>query len=540
MFDTRPRRPWMAAGLTLAIGFSLPFAIGSAHATVGTPDSGTYAYTAQLTIGDEAHARGCSATLIAADWLLTAKSCLGTDATGGASKQPVKAIVGSTTYRVTELAPRSDRDLALLRLDRLVTDVAPATLASAAPAADAAVTTAGYGRTRTQWVPGKVHTASFKASVGTATTLTLDEAGPGGTICQGDAGGPVLNAGGELVALSSRSWQGGCLGTNPAETRTSAIAVRTDDLREWILQTRSLATGWKTETLVQAGNTVYQGIRLAGGDWTGFTDVQKKAGDIGGIRAAASAGINGDTHVLAISKDARLFHTIRKADGTWGTFGDVGAVAGRLGNLTQASAVSIGNDLHVVALADGKIFHTVRNATGHWTSFGDIAGAVGPIGKITAAATASAGGQLQVTAISGGKAHHTIRNTAGQWTKWGDVAAAVGSPVGPITSVGMAGTGNDAHIVIATDNGTRQYHAIRNGNGTWTPLGDLKGILGTVTATSLSAAAVDGELQLAVTTADNKALHTVRHTDRTWTATSQVDLLGVPAVPGAIVLTGTL
>ncbi|WP_344423352.1 trypsin-like serine protease [Streptomyces lavendulocolor] len=340
-------------------------------------------------------------------------------------------------------------------------------------------------------MPGKVHTASFKASAGTATTLTLDAAGPGGTICQGDAGGPVLNTNGELVALNSRSWQGGCLGTDPAETRTGAVAVRTDDLRDWILQTRALATGWKTETLVQAGDTLHQGIRLAGGDWTGFTDVQTKAGDIGGIRNAATAGINGDTHVLAISKDARLFHTVRKADGTWGTFGDVGAVAGRLSNLTQVSAVSIGNDLHVVAVADGRIFHTIRNTTGHWTN-------------------------------------------------WGDVAAAVGSPTGPITSVSMAGAGNDAHIVIATDNGTRQYHAIRNGNGTWSPLGDLKDVLGVVTATSLSAAAVDGELQLAVTTADNKALHTVRRTDRTWAATTRLDLQGVPGTPDAIAITGTL
>ncbi|MGA5167270.1 MULTISPECIES: trypsin-like serine protease [Streptomyces] len=540
MFNSRPRPPWMTAGLTLAIGFSLPLAVGSAHAAVGTPDAGAHAYTAQLTIGDEATARGCSATLIAADWLLTAKSCFGTGVTAGVSKQPVKAVVGSQTYSVTELAPRADRDLILLRLDRLVADAAPVKLAPAAPAADAAVTAAGYGRTKTTWVPGKVHTASFKASAGTATTLALDAAGPGGTICQGDAGGPVLNTNGELVALNSRSWQGGCLGTDPAETRTGAVAVRTDDLRDWILRTRALATGWKTETLVQAGDTLHQGIRLAGGDWTGFTDVQTKAGDIGGIRNAATAGINGDTHVLAISKDARLFHTVRKADGTWGTFGDVGAVAGRLSNLTQVSAVSIGNDLHVVAVADGRIFHTVRNTTGHWTGFGDIAGAVGPIGKVTAAATASAGGRLQVTAISGGKAFHTIRNTTGHWTNWGDVAAAVGSPTGPITSVSMAGAGNDAHIVIATDNGTRQYHAIRNGNGTWSPLGDLKDVLGVVTAKSLSAAAVDGELQLAVTTADNKALHTVRRTDRTWAATTRLDLQGVPGTPDAIAITGTL
>ncbi|NXY95207.1 trypsin-like serine protease [Streptomyces sp. BR123] len=533
-----PRFPWRPAGLTAVMAAGL-LAPASAHAAIGTPDTGTYTHTAQLTIGDEVNARACSATLIAGDWLLGAKSCFGTDATAGAPKQPVKATVGSKTYSVTELAPRTDRDLILLRLDRLVTGATPAKLASAAPAAGAAVTAAGYGRTKTEWVPGKVHTASFKVSASTATTLTLDAAGQGNVICQGDAGGPVLNADGELAALNSRSWQGGCLGTDPAEARTGAVSVRTDDLRDWILQTRTLAAGWKTETLVQAGNTLYQGIRLAGGDWTGFTDLQTKVGDIGGIRTASAAGVNGDTHVLAISNNGRLFHTVRKADGTWGTFGDVGAAAGGLANPTQVSAVSIGYDLHVVAVADGKIFHTVRNATGHWTGFGDIAGAAGPIGKVTAAATASTGGQLQVTAISGGKAHHTIRNTTGHWTRWGDVAAAVGSATGPITAVTMAGVGNDAHIVIATDNGTRQYHAIRNGDGTWTSLGDLKDILGTVTAKSVSAAAVDGELQLAVTAADDKALLSIRHTDRTWTTTA-VKLQGISGIPGAIAITGTL
>lgn len=533
-----PQFPWRPAGLTalIAIGLLSPT---SAHATIGTPDTGTYTHTARLTIGDDATARGCSATLIAGDWLLSAKSCFGTAATAGAPKQPVKANVGSKTYSVTELAPRTDRDLILLRLDRLVTDATPAKLASAAPAADAAVTAAGYGRTKTDWVPGKVHTASFKASASAATTLTLDAAGQGNAICQGDAGGPVLNASGELVALNSRSWQGGCFGTDPAETRTSAVAVRTDDLRDWILQTRALSPGWKTETVVQAGTTFYQGIRLADGSWTGFTDVQSKAGDLGGIRAAAVAGIDADTHVVALGGDGRLQHTIRKADGTWAGFGDIGAVAGVLTSITQVSAVSIGFDLHVVAVADGKLFHTVRRGDGKWSSFGNVAGAAGPIGAVSSAATASAAGQLQVTAISGGKPLHTIRTTVGNWSGWGDIARAAGA-TGPITSVTMSGIGSDAHIVIATDNGTRQYHALRKGDGNWEGFGSLSSVLGTVTAKSLAATSVAGELQLAATVTDGRMLHTIRHTDRTWSATTPVSLLGITGVPGAITLTGTL
>lgn len=103
----------------------------------------------------------------------------------------------------------------------------------------------------------------------------------------------------------------------------------------------------------------------------------------------------------------------------------------------------------------------------------------------------------------------------------------------------MAGTGGDAQIVFATDNGARQYHAIRYANGTWSPLGELKDILGTVTAKSVAAASVNGEFQLAVTTADNKTLHTVRHADRTWDTPVTVPLQGLPAAPGALAITAT-
>jgi hypothetical protein len=106
--------------------------------------------------------------------------------------------------------------------------------------------------------------------------------------------------------------------------------------------------------------------------------------------------------------------------------------------------------------------------------------------------------------------------------------------------VSTAGAGGDNHIVIATDNGTRQYHSIRYANGTWAPFGDLRGILGTVTAKSVGAGTVDGELQLAVTTSDNRILHVVRHTDRTWSPTTAVNTQGVTGTLGSVSLVGTL
>ncbi|MER5403074.1 VCBS repeat-containing protein, partial [Streptomyces sp. NPDC002599] len=61
----------------------------------------------------------------------------------------------------------------------------------------------------------------------------------------GDAGGPALrtvNGTTELVAVNSRSWQGGCLGNDPAETRTGAIDTRVDDIGAWVASTVARVT----------------------------------------------------------------------------------------------------------------------------------------------------------------------------------------------------------------------------------------------------------------------------------------------------------
>ncbi|WP_332328152.1 hypothetical protein [Streptomyces sp. WMMC940] len=43
-----------------------------------------------------------------------------------------------------------------------------------------------------------------------------------------------MNGATELVAINSRSWQGGCFGNDPAETRTGAIDTRVDDINDWV------------------------------------------------------------------------------------------------------------------------------------------------------------------------------------------------------------------------------------------------------------------------------------------------------------------
>ncbi|MYT23845.1 trypsin-like serine protease [Streptomyces sp. SID7760] len=539
MSAQRPRLAWITT--SLVVGATV-LSAGSAQAVIGTPGAdGQHAYTVKLNVSDEANSRACTGTLVDGSWVLTAASCFA--ATPGATLPAGAPTLKSTatlsdgkTVDVAELAPRTDRDVVLARLATPTTGIQGVKRAGAAPAAAAELTAAGFGRTKTEWVPGRLHTGKFTVNTADATTLALTGKGTD-ALCKGDTGGPLLNAAGELVAVGSRSWQGGCLGTDAAETRTGAVAARIDDLGQWIGQIRATTAGWQTKTLVQSGSSLYQGARLPDGSWTGFADVQTKASNLGGIRSATAAGINGDTHVLAISNSGGLFHTVRKPDGTWGTFGDVFSVANALGNLAQVSAMSIGNDLHVIAVADGKAFHTVRNSTGQWTPFRDVSS--GSVANVTAVATASVRGELQVGVVSGGKPYHSIRQTNGNWTAWGNVSQAVSGNVGPIGSIGMAGSGDETHFVIATDNGTRQYHTIRAANGTWSPWGDLKDVLGTITAKSVSAAAVNGELQVAVTTTDGKLLHTTRHTNRTWDAPVTAPLQGLPAAPGNLTITAT-
>ncbi|MGO4463807.1 trypsin-like serine protease [Streptomyces sp. M-16] len=526
-----------------AVSAALITAVPAFAVTGPEAAAGQLASVVKLNIGDEANSRACTGILVDQTWIATAASCFA--ATPGTPVPAGKPALKSTAtlsdgkaVEVVDLVPRTDRDLVLARLATPAAGIAGIKRATAAPAAGAELTAAGFGRTKSDWVPDKLHTGTFTLDTTAAATYSITGKGAD-ALCKGDTGGPLLNASGELIGINSRSWQGGCLGAPATETRTGAITARIDDLTDWVQGVRALTSGWKAETLVQADSTLYQGIRLNDGSWTGFTDVQSKAGNIGGVRTAAVAGIDGDTHVVALGGDGRLYHTIRKADGTWGVFGDVNAAASSLSGITQVSTVSIGTDLHVVAVAGGKVFHTVRNAAGNWTPFGDLAGAVGPIGAVTSVATASAGGQLQLVAVSGGKAFHTVRATTGHWTGWGDVAGVAGT-TGSISSVAMAGAGGDAHIVVATDNGTRQYHSVRYGNGTWAPFGDLRNYLGAVTAKSVAVGTVDGELQVAVTTTDNRIVHTIRHTDRTWGPTAPVTARGVTGTLGSISLAGTL
>lgn len=245
MHSSRRLRP-AALGTVLAAG-SLALCAVPASAVTGTPvaDSDTtYAYTAQVIIGE--HDRGCSAVLVDTEWLLTAASCFADDPAtslavpSGAPQKKTTAVIGRADLagtqgaerRVVELVPRTDRDVVLARLNRPVTNVTPIALASAAPAAGAELTFAGYGRTKTEWAPLKLHTGTYTVDSVAATSANVTGK-DGAAVCMGDTGGPAISAG-KLAGLSSRSSQGGCYGTDATQTSTAGVIARVDDLASWV------------------------------------------------------------------------------------------------------------------------------------------------------------------------------------------------------------------------------------------------------------------------------------------------------------------
>ncbi|MFM9448882.1 trypsin-like serine protease [Streptomyces acidiscabies] len=220
-------------------------AAAPASAVTGTAATGTtYGYTAQILVGD--YARGCSGVLVDTEWLLTAASCFAADPASsltvpaGKPAQKTVATIGRTDLsgtdgavrEVVEIVPRTDRDVVLARLDRPVAGVTPAVVSTTAPAAGEQLTFAGYGRTKTEWVPLKLHTGALTVDAAAAGTATVTGVA-GAAACQGDSGGPVVR-GGQLVGLNSRSFQGGCYGIDAAETRTGGVVARVDDIASWV------------------------------------------------------------------------------------------------------------------------------------------------------------------------------------------------------------------------------------------------------------------------------------------------------------------
>ncbi|WP_435191652.1 FG-GAP-like repeat-containing protein [Streptomyces sp. bgisy126] len=327
-------------------------------------------FTAKINIGDKT---ACTGTLVSPRWVLTAKSCFSAAGIPVTGKPTVATTVTvgrvdlaqttvGTTRAAAELVPHSSRDLVLVKLATGIASVKPVALASTPVTADQAVTAAGFGRTKTEWVPNKLHTGGFTAVGDSSADVALTATGEA-VICQGDAGGPVLRTNGttqELVAVAGRSWQGGCLGTDPAETRTGAVATRVDDIRTWITGTANLVpgdmTGDNKPDLVAVEDTgklfIYPGtgtgalgarIQIGTGGWSGASVAHR--GDWTG---------DGMEDIVAIVGGELLVYPNR-GDGTL-------AAPVKIGTLPTSAQIVVPGDVNkdghpdVVAAYDNKLY----------------------------------------------------------------------------------------------------------------------------------------------------------------------------------------
>ncbi|MCZ7456218.1 S1 family peptidase [Streptomyces sp. WMMC940] len=235
------------AALTAAL-IAAPLAAPAVAVTGTAQAEGSLTFTARLDIGGGQ--RGCSAALVDREWLLTAASCFADDPAAsltvpaGSPRLKTTATIGRTDLTTTtgevrnvvEVVGHPSRDVALVRLNRPVTTVAPVALSATAAAAGEQLQVAGYGRTKTEWAPLKLHSGTFTVDAVNASEATMTGQN-GAAVCMGDTGGPalrVVNGQPELVAVNSRSSSGGCFGIDPAVTSSTAIDSRVDDLRAWV------------------------------------------------------------------------------------------------------------------------------------------------------------------------------------------------------------------------------------------------------------------------------------------------------------------
>ncbi|MFD6244968.1 trypsin-like serine protease [Streptomyces roseolus] len=317
-----------------AVAFAAVLTTAPANALNGVAATNELAYTAKIKVGDRT---ACTGALVAPQWVLSAKSCFA-DATGAVPGQPpaptavtvgrpdLTQTTAGAVRTATALVAHPDRDLVMVRLSTRVNNVQPVALAATPAAENESLSTAGYGRTKTEWVPDRLHTASFTAAAPAATgDISLTASGEA-VMCKGDAGGPVLRGTGttrELVAVASRSWQGGCLGMDSTETRNGAVATRTDDVRSWITATAFRAQGDMTRDKIADLTAVWDDSTLHSYPGLGNGQIGSQIPLVGGttwstIKHLTKGDFTGDgiADLMSIWGDGTLHYYRGKGDGT--------------------------------------------------------------------------------------------------------------------------------------------------------------------------------------------------------------------------------
>ncbi|MFF1482374.1 FG-GAP-like repeat-containing protein [Streptomyces sp. NPDC058301] len=394
------RTAWTTSLLALATASGVLSAAPASALAGDDPKSSDYAFTAKLNIGDGA---ACSGALVDAQWVITAASCF---SDGGkpvlAGKPTVKTTVtvGRTdltqatgsVQEAIELVPRPDRDVVMVKLAQRVPEstAKPVKVAAKAAAEGEQLQVAGFGRTKTEWVPNTLHTSVFTVASTDPASVGLNGS-DNAVICQGDAGAPALRGtgtGAELVALNIRSWQGGCLGTDESEKRTSALDARLDNLAAWV------------STVAFRDAAAAPAVTIAGDDnGDAVVDLFTIAGD----------------KTLSVRSGARngLFGAARQLSGGWSfnqtTAGDF--TGDRLADLIAANA---SGDLFLWTGNSSGIYSAPKKVTDGWNFTQTIAGDFTGDGKTDLMARTTSG-DLRLWTGNGNGTFAAPRQITGGW-----------------------------------------------------------------------------------------------------------------------------
>jgi hypothetical protein len=271
---------------------------------------------------------------------------------------------------------RTDRDVVLAKLEKPVTGVAQIALGGA-PQAGETLQVAGFGRTATEWVPARPRVAPFTVSSVDGSAVSVSSA-DGVDTCKGDAGGPAFRVSGgtaQLVAVSSASWQHGCL--DVTETRSGGVETRVDDLGGWIREqivptpvscpagaaiwtARTDGSLWRYVHLDPAGGAVSwsQPASPIGSGWTGRV-------------LAGKGGVIWDIHRTNSSSDPYANGTLKRwvysTSTGWSGGGQVGSGWARYLTPEYANRITVDEKNRIFMIDDqGRLRVYVWSDTTNW------------------------------------------------------------------------------------------------------------------------------------------------------------------------------